>query len=302
VFIIGIDPHQGSHTAAVLDCTETVIGKLRVLADRRQRERLLNFATGFTPRTWAIECLGAGCAARPAAGRGRRDGAGCAPDAVGSGAAARRWLHRQDRPARRPGGGDRGAAAQPAAPGHPGGSHRGAAAICRLRALLGGLTPGRCWPPVVGSPGRADAARRKARGAGRERTQADGPRAGGRCSPVRQPAPRHPPSHRRGRPRVGHDSHRHPRHRSARRCDHLGPQRRHRPVPLCLYQPPTAQGGTSSGSRVIGVTRTPWHRRHGHRSPASTSCAPTSAGGRPSDFIGTSTRRVSSVAGTPTLT
>jgi transposase len=55
VFIIGIDPHQGSHTAAVLDCTETVIGKLRVLADRRQRERLLNFATGFTPRTWAVE-------------------------------------------------------------------------------------------------------------------------------------------------------------------------------------------------------------------------------------------------------
>jgi hypothetical protein len=30
VFIIGIDPHKGSHTAAVLDCTETVIGELRV--------------------------------------------------------------------------------------------------------------------------------------------------------------------------------------------------------------------------------------------------------------------------------
>lgn len=44
VFIIGIDRHKGSHTAAVLDRTETVIGGQRVVADRRQRERLLRFA------------------------------------------------------------------------------------------------------------------------------------------------------------------------------------------------------------------------------------------------------------------
>jgi Transposase len=55
VFIIGIDPHKASHTAAVLDRTETVIGELRVTADRRQRERLLRFAADFTPRMWAIE-------------------------------------------------------------------------------------------------------------------------------------------------------------------------------------------------------------------------------------------------------
>jgi Transposase len=55
VFIIGIDPHKGSHTAAVLDHCETVIGELRVSADRRQRDRLLHFAASFTPRTWAIE-------------------------------------------------------------------------------------------------------------------------------------------------------------------------------------------------------------------------------------------------------
>jgi hypothetical protein len=55
VFVIGIDPHKGSHTAAVLDCSETVIGELRVVADRRQRDRLLRFAADFTPRTWAIE-------------------------------------------------------------------------------------------------------------------------------------------------------------------------------------------------------------------------------------------------------
>jgi transposase len=55
VFIIGIDPHKGSHTAAVLDRSETVIRELRVSADRRQRDRLLEFAADFRPRTRAIE-------------------------------------------------------------------------------------------------------------------------------------------------------------------------------------------------------------------------------------------------------
>jgi transposase len=39
----------------LLDRTETVIGELRVSADRRQRDQLLGFAASFTPRTWAIE-------------------------------------------------------------------------------------------------------------------------------------------------------------------------------------------------------------------------------------------------------
>jgi transposase len=52
---IGIDPHKGSHTAVVLDRSETVIGELGVSADGRQRDRLLEFAAAFTPRTWAIE-------------------------------------------------------------------------------------------------------------------------------------------------------------------------------------------------------------------------------------------------------
>jgi transposase len=55
VFTIGIDPHKGSHTAAVLDRSETVIDELRVTADRRQRDRLLSFAAPFEPRLWAIE-------------------------------------------------------------------------------------------------------------------------------------------------------------------------------------------------------------------------------------------------------
>ncbi len=55
MFIIGIDPHKGSHTAAVLDEREVVVGELRVTADRRQRDRLLKFAAPYEPRTWAIE-------------------------------------------------------------------------------------------------------------------------------------------------------------------------------------------------------------------------------------------------------
>lgn len=55
VFIIGIDPHKGSHTAAVIDGDEQLVGEVLVCADRRQRERLLRWASPFAPRLWAIE-------------------------------------------------------------------------------------------------------------------------------------------------------------------------------------------------------------------------------------------------------
>jgi transposase len=55
MFIIGIDPHKGSHTAIVLDHTEAVRAQLRVDADRQQRTRLLAWAAEFVPRTWAVE-------------------------------------------------------------------------------------------------------------------------------------------------------------------------------------------------------------------------------------------------------
>jgi transposase len=55
VFVIGIDPHRGSHTATVLDGKEVVIDELRVVADPGQLERLLGFAALYTPRTWAVE-------------------------------------------------------------------------------------------------------------------------------------------------------------------------------------------------------------------------------------------------------
>src|SRR3954454_15540757 len=58
MFVIGIDPHKRSHTAAVLDDSEELVGQLRVTADRWQRDRLLRFAAPFEPRTWAVEAAG----------------------------------------------------------------------------------------------------------------------------------------------------------------------------------------------------------------------------------------------------
>ena len=55
MFIIGIDPHKGSHTAAVIDRDEQLVGELSVVADRRQRDRLLRWAAPFEPRLWAVE-------------------------------------------------------------------------------------------------------------------------------------------------------------------------------------------------------------------------------------------------------
>ncbi len=55
MFIIGIDPHKGSHTAVAVDRSETVVDTIRVDADRHQRGRLLEWATRFEPRSWAVE-------------------------------------------------------------------------------------------------------------------------------------------------------------------------------------------------------------------------------------------------------
>lgn len=55
MFIIGIDPHKGSHTAAAVDADKVVIDTIRVDADRHQRARLLAWAARFEPRSWAVE-------------------------------------------------------------------------------------------------------------------------------------------------------------------------------------------------------------------------------------------------------
>ena len=55
MFIIGIDPHKGSHTAVVVDRHERVLDTIRVDAGRDQRQHLLAWAECFEPRTWAVE-------------------------------------------------------------------------------------------------------------------------------------------------------------------------------------------------------------------------------------------------------
>ncbi len=55
MFIIGIDPHKGSHTAAAVDRDKVVIDTIRVEADRDQRARLLTWAARSGPRSKAVE-------------------------------------------------------------------------------------------------------------------------------------------------------------------------------------------------------------------------------------------------------
>jgi hypothetical protein len=55
MYVIGIDPHRGSHAAAVLDVHERLLAMLRLPADRQQRQRLAAWASGFAPRLWAVE-------------------------------------------------------------------------------------------------------------------------------------------------------------------------------------------------------------------------------------------------------
>jgi transposase len=54
--IIGIDPHNATHTAVAIDRDEQPIATVVVGADRCQTERLLAWAASFgCDRTWAIE-------------------------------------------------------------------------------------------------------------------------------------------------------------------------------------------------------------------------------------------------------
>jgi transposase len=56
--MIGIDPHQGSHTAVAIGAAEEPLGELRVRASAVQAERLLGWAAAWPERTWAMEGAG----------------------------------------------------------------------------------------------------------------------------------------------------------------------------------------------------------------------------------------------------
>ncbi|MBY5163151.1 IS110 family transposase [Salsipaludibacter albus] len=53
--VIGVDAHKRSHTAVVLDNDEQISNQLRLVADRRQTDRLLAWAARWPDRIFAIE-------------------------------------------------------------------------------------------------------------------------------------------------------------------------------------------------------------------------------------------------------
>ena len=109
--MIGVDPHKGSHTAVAIGAAEEPLGQVRVRASAAQAERLLAWAASWPQRT---------CAAGGAAGLGhllarQLVAAGervldVQPKLGCPGAAAGVRGYEQERPQRRPLGGDRGAA------------------------------------------------------------------------------------------------------------------------------------------------------------------------------------------------
>lgn len=58
--IIGVDPHKATHTAVAVDEKEVDLGEVQVRANSAQLKRLLEWASPFEKRTWAVEGAG-GC-------------------------------------------------------------------------------------------------------------------------------------------------------------------------------------------------------------------------------------------------
>ena len=56
--IIGIDPHKALHAASAIDRTEAELCELKVRTGPRQLTQLLEWASPFPTRTWAIESAG----------------------------------------------------------------------------------------------------------------------------------------------------------------------------------------------------------------------------------------------------
>ena len=53
--MIGVDPHKGSHTATMLDRAKRELTRIKVRAGGRQVAELLEWANGYSARTWAVE-------------------------------------------------------------------------------------------------------------------------------------------------------------------------------------------------------------------------------------------------------
>ena len=56
--MIGVDPHEGSHTAVAVDDREVELARLEVRSGSRQLEQLLQWAAPFETQVWAVESAG----------------------------------------------------------------------------------------------------------------------------------------------------------------------------------------------------------------------------------------------------
>ena len=56
--VIGVDPHEGSHTATAIDASERQLAEVRVGARCGQLEELLGWSGRFDERVWAVESAG----------------------------------------------------------------------------------------------------------------------------------------------------------------------------------------------------------------------------------------------------
>lgn len=53
--MIGIDPHQATHTAVAIDDNETVLDQFTLRASSVQARRLCDWACQFDDKLWAVE-------------------------------------------------------------------------------------------------------------------------------------------------------------------------------------------------------------------------------------------------------
>ena len=116
--MIGIDPHKATHTAVAIDDNEVVLDEFRLRASSVQAQRLQRWAEGFEKRRWAVESAnGLGYLVAQqlvAAGETVFDVPPVLASRVrvlGSGQVP------EERPERRPLGGDRGVAIRSTGPG-----------------------------------------------------------------------------------------------------------------------------------------------------------------------------------------
>ena len=210
MFVIGIDPHKGSHTAAVLDesarNSSASSACVRVVGNATE---LVAFAARFEPRCWAIEgAVGHRRVVRAATRRRRRDSSlDVPPTLVGAGAAARRRAgstsptrttprsaavvalrHSKLRPVVRE---DHSAVLRLLANRHHDLVAHRTRAICRLHTLLVSAGRRRLATPAFSDPSRGRAAAHPSRRRGRDRTST--PRASSsspRCAHADRTSPR----------------------------------------------------------------------------------------------------------------